>query len=99
MSFVVVLFVFNDLKWETIVPFLDFGRFCGQSNTTGLTSGAGTGYLSGAYEFTRCFSGIHFAWYFVFCEVFCRSLFVFFSFSLDFVLFVLPDSDYSVDIF
>jgi hypothetical protein len=61
MSFVVVLFVFNDLRWERIVPFLDFGRFCGHSNTTGLTSGAGTGCLSGAYEFTRCFSGVHFA--------------------------------------
>ena len=79
ISFVVVLFVFSDLRWETIVPFLDFGRFCGHSNTTGLTSGAGTGYLSGAYEFTRCFSGVHFVWYFVFCEMFCRSLFVFLS--------------------
>jgi hypothetical protein len=43
---------------------------------TGVTSGAGTAYPSRAPEFTPIFSEVQVAPSLVFCEDFCRSLFV-----------------------
>jgi len=48
---------------------------CNKSNTTGVTSGAGTAYLSGAPEFTPGFSGVRVAQSLVFCVVYCRHFF------------------------
>jgi cadmium resistance protein CadD (predicted permease) len=45
------------------------------------TRGAGTLYPSGAHEFVPVFRGVRVARSFVFCVVFCRSLFVLFSFD------------------
>ena len=48
-----------------------------QSNTKGVTSGAGTAYPSGTPEFTPVFSGVRVPQSLVFSVMFCRSLFVF----------------------
>ena len=53
-----------------------------KSNTTGVTSGAGIANPSGELEFTRAFIMVRIAWSFVFCVVFCRSLFVPFPFCV-----------------
>jgi hypothetical protein len=41
-----------------LFSFMPYHRVCTLSNTTGATSGAGTVYSSGSYEFTPSFSGI-----------------------------------------
>ena len=51
------------------------------SNTTGITSGAGTANPSGAQEFFIVFSGVRVAQCSLFCVAVCRSMF------LPFVLF------------
>ena len=56
--------------------FVTYHRICNKSNTTGVTCGAGNAYPSGAPEFTTVFSGVRFARYLDFCEMFYRSLFV-----------------------
>ena len=48
------------------------------SNMTDVTSGAGTAYPSEASAFTLVFCVVHIAQPFVFCKLFCRSLFVLF---------------------
>jgi len=50
-----------------------------------ITNGAGTAYAFGAPEFTPLphFSGIRVTRSVVFCEVLCRSLFVFMAIGLD----------------
>lgn len=48
--------------------------------TTGLTSGAGITYTSGALDFTPSFCGVRVTTSFVFCVVFCTLLFVLRSF-------------------
>jgi hypothetical protein len=50
------------------------------SNTTGVTSGAGTANISGALEFIPGFSGVRVAWSLVFCVEFWIWLFVLLSF-------------------
>jgi hypothetical protein len=58
------------------------------SNKTGVTSGTGTVYTSGAPEFTPGFSGVRVALFLVFCIVVYGSLFVllpFFFWSLYFL--------------
>ena len=54
---------------------------CNKSNQTGSTRGAGTMYPSGAHEFFPVFRRVRVARSFVFCVVFCRSMFVLFSFD------------------
>jgi hypothetical protein len=54
--------------------------FTYNSKTTSVTCGAGTAIPSGAHEFTPGFSEVRVARSFVFCVMFCRSLFVFLSF-------------------
>ena len=46
------------------------------SNTMGVTGGEETAYPFGAPEFTSILSGVHVSRSFVFCVMFCRSLFV-----------------------
>jgi hypothetical protein len=56
---------------------------CGQRNkrnTTGATGGAGATYPSGAPVFTPILRGVRVARSLVVCVMFCRSLFVLFSF-------------------
>jgi hypothetical protein len=43
-----------------------------KSNTTCVTSGAGTAYLSGAPEVILVFSGVRVTLSFVLCVMFCR---------------------------
>ena len=62
--------------------FVTFHRVCNKSNTTSATNGAGTGYLSGAPDFTPSFSGVRVARSLVFSVVFCRSLLVLCSFTV-----------------
>ena len=76
------IFVFIHVYWcRTRFPcqmlFVSF-----KSNTTGVTSGAGIANPSGELEFTPAFIRVRIAWSFVFCEVFCRSLFVPFPFCV-----------------
>jgi hypothetical protein len=49
----------------------------------GATCGAENTYPSGALEFTPDFSGVHVAQSFVFCVVFCISLFVLFLLTME----------------
>ena len=52
-------------------------------NTTGNTSGAEATYYSGSHEFTFGFFWVCIMWLnFYFCVVFCRPMFVFFTFCL-----------------
>ena len=44
--------------YPVLSSFTTYYRICKKSNTTGVTSGAGTAYPSGAPEFTSCFSGV-----------------------------------------
>jgi hypothetical protein len=62
--------------------FLCYHRLCNKSNTTGVTSGAGTAYPSGAPEFTPVFSGIRVARSLVLCVVFGITLFAILSFLI-----------------
>jgi hypothetical protein len=50
------------------------------SNTTAVTSGVGTAYLSGTSEFTPIFSAIRVSWSLVLYVMSCRWLFVLLSF-------------------
>jgi len=59
-----------------ISSLMTYHRVCSKSNTTGATSGAETAYLSGASELTLGFCGVCVPQSLVFCDVFCRSLFV-----------------------
>ena len=66
----------------------------------GVISGTGTAYSSVTHEFIHVFSGVRVARSFVFCVVFCRSLFI--LFLLDIVLSILlrfKDSDYPFSTF
>jgi hypothetical protein len=45
-------------------------------NTTGATGGVGTAYPSEAPVFTPVFCGFRISQFFIFCEMFCRSLFL-----------------------
>jgi len=58
--------------------FMTYHLVCIKSNTSGVTSGAGTAYPSGARHGTtpQVFNGVRVAQYVVFCVVFYRSLFV-----------------------
>ena len=68
------------------------------SNTMGATSKAGMTYPSGEHPSSPpVFSGIRVAKYFVFCAVFCRSLFVLLAIVLSVLWFTA--SDYSFGIF
>ena len=76
------IFVFIHVYWcPTRFPcqmlFVSF-----KSNTTGVTSGAGIANPSGELEFTPAFIRVRIAWSFVFCVVFCRSLFAPFPFCV-----------------
>ena len=57
-----------------------YHRACNQINTTGVTSGAGTAYPTGAPEFTPGFQWCSCYSIFGFICIFCRSLFVFLYF-------------------
>ena len=62
---------------------MTYHQICNHSNTSDATSGAGTANLSGAPEFTLVFLRIvSLGKCFVFCVVFCRSLFVLLFFFL-----------------
>ena len=69
------------------------------SNTTGTTSGTVTGYSSGALECTMVFSGVLVPRSFVFCVVFCTSLFVLFLLTIMLFVLWLTASDYPFGIF
>jgi len=80
------------VRWDGLWLFLAYSkqnlryswfehRVSNHSNTTGVTSGAGTVYPFGSPEFTLGFCGVCIARSLVFCVVFCRSLFVPFSFG------------------
>jgi len=60
--------------------FNTYYQVCNKSNTMGVTSGAGTAYPSRIKELIPGFCGVRLAQSFVLCVVFCRSLFVLFSF-------------------
>ena len=59
------------------------------SNATGVIYGAGIVIPSGAHEFTLDFRGVCVARSFVFCVLFCRSLFLFVLSLLFIMLFLL----------
>jgi hypothetical protein len=69
----------NLIKWGP-TSFPIHRCFCNKSNTTGVTSRAGTACLSGAPEFRPDFSGTRVVRSLVSCVVFCRSFAVFLSF-------------------
>ena len=75
-------------------------RVCNQTNTTIVTSGAGTAYPSGAPEFTSGFQwGLCYSIFSFMC-MFCRSLFVLFLLATVLsVLLRFRDSDQSFGIF
>ena len=52
------------------------------SNTTGVTSEAGTANTSGGPEYTPSFSGVYVAQFVSICVLLCGSMFVIVSFSL-----------------
>ena len=56
--------------------FMTYNWICKINNTTRATRRRGTGYPSGAPDFTTCFSGVRVARSLVFCVILCRSLFV-----------------------
>jgi hypothetical protein len=56
--------------------FMTYNWICKINNTTRATRRRGTGYTSGAPDFTTCFSGVRVARSLVFCVILCRSLFV-----------------------
>ena len=58
-----------------------YQRLCNKSNTTGTRYNAGTTYPSGAPEVTPIYSGYRVARSLIICVVFCRTLFVLFSFG------------------
>ena len=58
-----------------------YQRLCNKSNTTDSRYRAGTTYPSGAPEVTPIYSGYRVARSLVICVVFCRTLFVLFSFG------------------
>jgi hypothetical protein len=77
-----MLFVFIDVYWcPTRFPYqIMFVSF--NSNTTGVTSGAGTANPSGAPEFISGFRGVHVARSLVFYVMFCRSVLVLFLLAI-----------------
>ena len=80
---------------------MTYHRACNQINTTGVTSGAGPAYPSGAPEFTRVFSGIRVTRSLVLCVCFvdrCLSFCTFFAIMLS-VLLRYTEPDCPFDIF
>ena len=77
-----MLFVFIDVYWcPTRFPYqIMFVSF--NSNTTGVTSGAGTANPSGAPEFISGFREVHVARSLVFYVMFCRSVLVLFLLAI-----------------
>ena len=80
-------FVTNDhgciphvVRLPVLSSLMTYYRVCCKSNTTSVTSRAGTYYPSGAPEFTPGFLGVRVARFLVFCVVFCRSSLVILSF-------------------
>ena len=65
---------------------------------TSLVS-SNSSYPSRASELNPSFCGVHGAWSLVFCVVFCRSLFLFFFFSIVLSVLWFTDSDYPFGIF
>jgi hypothetical protein len=63
---------------QVISSLMTYHRVCHKTNMTGTT---GPVHPSGAPEFSIIFSGIRVARSLVFCEMFCRSLFVLCSVS------------------
>ena len=69
-------------------------------NNTGVTSGAGTSYLSGALWFnTVFFSSVHVAQSLVLYVVFFRSLFVLFLLAIVLSVFLFTASNYPFGVF
>ena len=62
--------------FPVLFSFMTYHRVCNQINTTGVTSGAGTAYPSGAPEFTPGFKWGSCYSIFSFICMFCRQLFV-----------------------
>jgi hypothetical protein len=58
---------------------MTYHRVCNKSNTTYVTCGAGPAYHPVVYEFTPVYCNVCVARPFVFCVMFCRSLFVLLS--------------------
>ena len=83
-----MLFVFIYVYWcpTRFLYQMMFVTF--NSNTTGVTCGAGTAYPSGTPEFTPDFSGICAAQHLVFCVVFCRTYIIHVVSSFSFSHFV-----------
>ena len=75
---IVVICIYLRMVVSSTISISDDVSF--NSNTTGVTSEAGTAYPSGASEFTPVFFGVCVAHSLVFRVVFCRSLFVFLPF-------------------
>jgi hypothetical protein len=69
-------------------PFMTYYRMGRQSNTMGVNNRARTDYLSRENDFPPIFVGFVFFQSYVFCVVFCRSLY-FFIFLLTIALYVL----------
>ena len=61
------------------ILYISFVLCCETCYMTGVTSGAGTAYPSGAPEFTPIFGGVCAAWSLVFCVAFCSLSFFPFS--------------------
>ena len=86
----------------TFSTFMIHHRNFDNSNTTGTTSRAGTPSLPDHPSAPPVLNGVRAAQCLVFCVVFCRSLFIFFPFSLAIFPSVLHRfivSDYSFGIF
>ena len=70
-------------KWPQLCnhnPLFPHHLVCNKSSITDATCGTGTAYLSGSPVFTLPgFSRVRVVWSLVFCEIFCKSLFVLLS--------------------
>ena len=74
---------------QILSEFMTYRRVSNKSNTMGATGGTGTADPSGAHAFPSFLGGfffggggVHVVQSLIFCEVPCRSLFVFLSFSI-----------------
>ena len=66
--------------FPVLSSFMTYHQLCNQINATGVTSGAGNAYHSGAPQFTPDFQRGSCYWIFSFMCIFFRSLFVFLYF-------------------
>ena len=87
-------------KYPVLSPFMTYHRMCNKSNTPGTTHEAELPTLPKHLSSPPVFSGVRFDQSYVFCVVFCRSLFVLFLLIIVLsALLRITAFDYSTSIF